>query len=497
MISQNHLKLIFCLLAASSNISYAAHFAWTPELKQAYLEATSLQLVAAQKSLAIAERKDPDNLMVLHVANYIDFFHVYIDEDEAAFDRLEKNRNIRLKKIEKEGDASSPWYKFLQADIRLQWALSRLKFEEFTTAFFEANKAFKLLTANVEEHPDFMPNYKDLGILHAMSGTIPDNYRWAVNWFSSVEGTLEQGRGELQKALDYAHANDFIYEDEIYIYYAYLQLHLENDSEAAWGLINEARLDPQKNPLHCFVVANIAMRTGRGNKAIQVLQKTPKGNQYHPFYYLDYLLGLAKLESLDLTAEEDFLRFVCNFRGKNFIKDAYQKLAWCRLLKGDLNGYHVYMGKCVSEGETIVGNDKSALKEAEEGFMPASELLRARLLFDGGYFNQAYAMLKAKNAEEYLSDRNRLEYNYRLARIEQALNKNVDALRLYDIVIDAGSDKPWYYACRAALEKGHIFEQQRQREQARKAFEKCLQIDPEDHATGLHQQAKAGLKRIE
>ncbi len=498
MFSQNHLKLTFLLLAAMVQPSFAAHFTWTPLLKKAYREATSLRLKEAENTLALANASDADNLMALHVANYIDFFRVYIDEDETEFKLLEKNKDARLKRIEKEGDPNSPWHKFLQADIRLQWALARLKFDQFTTAFFETNKAFKLLTANAQQHPDFMPNLKDLGILHAMTGTVPDNYRWALDWFTSLEGTLEQGRRELEEVIAYARqANEFIYEEEIYIYYAYLQLHLVNDSYAAWSLVNEAGLRPSENPLHCFVLANLAMRTGKGDKAIQILENAPKGPQFHPFYYLEYLLGLAKLQSLNLTAEGHFQTYVNNFKGFNFIKDAYQKIAWCRLLKSDLKGYAHYINLCRTRGKAIVGNDKSALNEAEEGSLPASELLKARLLFDGGHYQRAWEVLQGKNAEDYFSEKNRLEFRYRKARIAQAMNNFDEALNLYELVLQEGRNAPWYFACRAALEKGHIYEALNQKALAIHAFNECLSIDPTEHRTGLHQQAKAGIRRLQ
>lgn len=497
MISQNHLKLaVLFLVAAHPNLTLAGHYTWTPLLEKAYRQATSLRLKEAEKTLARVAASDPHNLIALHVANYLDFFRVYIDEDEEEFKQLEKNRDARLKRIEQEGNPRSPWHKFLLADIRLQWALARLKFEQFSTAFFETNKAFKLLTENVRTHPDFMPNYKDLGILHAMAGTVPDNYRWAMEWFTNLEGTLEQGRGELQKAINYAKTNDFIYEEEVNIYYAYLLLHLGNDAAAAWDFLNKAQLKPSENPLHCFVMANIAMRTGKGHKAIQLLEAAPSGPEFHPFWYLEYLLGLAKLQALDFNAEKHLLRYVNNFKGFNFVKDAYQKLAWCRLLKGDVVGYQQYMTLCRTKGKTLVDSDKSAWIEAEEGVMPVVELLKARLLFDGGYYDKALAVLQAKESNDFFSFKNRLEYLYRKARIVHALHRYEEALTLYDAVISEGKDAPWYFACRAALEKGHLYEAIKQKALAIKAFEQCLSMNPKEHKTGLHQQAKAGLLRM-
>ncbi len=486
---------LFLLLLTFPALSQK-RFEWTPALKDAYEKAISLRFSEAEKSLANIRTKDPDNLMILHVENYLDFFRVYINEDEAEFKKLEKNKDARIGRIETEGDQNSPYYLFLQADIRLQWALARLKFEQYSTAFFETNKSFKLLTRNVEKFPDFMPNKKNLGILHAMVGTIPDNYKWAVSWLSSMEGTIDEGKSELEEVIEYARKNDFIYEQEIYVYYTYLLLHLDNDMEAAWKVINTANLKPSKSPMDCFIMANVAMRTDRGDEAIAFLENRPKGAQFHPFYYLDYMLGLTKLQRLDDDADKYLLRFVNNFKGRNFIKDAYQKLAWHSLVHGDRSDFTKYMELCKSKGYKVVGSDRSADAEARSGEVPVLDLLKARILFDGGRFQQAFDLLKDRKASDYLAQRNQLEFTYRMGRITHKMKKYGEAISYYQKTIDAGKNSTYYYACRAALEKGHVLEAQKKYAGARDAYKLCLSLSPDDHKAGLHQQAKAGLRRL-
>jgi len=293
---------------------HLSHYTWTKDLKEAYRAAISLRFIQSEEVLKKVKKEDPENLLILHVENYLDFFRVYINEDYREFQKLERNKDRRLKEIERHGEDESPWHLYLQADIRLQWALARLKFEEYGTSFLETNKAFKLLTENAKKYPDFMPNKKDLGILHAMVGTIPDNYKWAVQAFSSLDGTIEQGREELEEVIAHAQENDdFVYEKEIYVYYAYLMLHLGNDTEEAWRIINTAGLDAQSDPMSCFILANVAMRTDRGDEAIRLLENRPKGEEYHPFFYLDYMTGLVKLQRLDSDAGEHLLRFCGKF----------------------------------------------------------------------------------------------------------------------------------------------------------------------------------------
>ena len=478
------------------NLCGQKHFTWTPALKTAYKQAISLRFTAAEKSLSNIEKSDPNNLMRLHVENYLDFFKVYIDEEKDIFEKLEKNKDERLEEIEENGDENSPYYLYLQADIRLQWALARLKFEEYATSFFETNKAFKLLTENVEKFPDFLPNKKNIGVLHAMVGTIPDNYKWAVSWFSSLEGTIEQGMGELEEVIAFARNNEFIYEEEIYVYYAYILLHLGNDSEEAWRIINTANLDTENDPMACFIKANVAFRTEHGDEAISMLANRPVGSEFHPFYYLDYMMGIAKLQRLDEDADTYLLQFTDNFKGRNFIKDAYQKLAWSNLIKGDILAYNSFMERCKSSGHSIVGSDQSAENEATKGEVPDIELLKARLLFDGGRYKQAHSILKAKPQADLQTKKHQLEYTYRMGRVLHKLGEFDNALYYYQKTIKKGVNEPWYFACRSALERGIIYEEIGQESFAKSAYEKCLDISPEDHKTGLHQQAKAGLKRL-
>jgi len=489
---------IFLLLLSLIPLSLQGmgdYFSWSPLARQAYEKAIQLRFVEAQSLTEKLKKEEPSNLIRLHIENYLDFFHVFIDENYAEFERLEKNKDLRLRQL-KNSPKDSPWHLYLQADIRLQWALARLKFEEYAKAFLEVNSAFKLLEKNTRLYPNFMPNKKDLGILHGMVGTIPDGYKWAVEWLSNMDGTIAQGRAELEEVIAYAEGNDFIFEEEAYVFYAYLLLHLDNRDEAAWKVIQESRLNPETNPMACFIQANIAMRTGRNDKAIDLLLHRPGGRTFHPFPYLDFMLGVAKLQRLDEDADIYLQKYLDQFEGRNFIKEAHQKIAWSKLITGDMAGYKAQMKLCEKEGYTVVESDKSAQQEADSPTPPHASLLQARLLFDGGYYEHALQIIESLTTSSLTSTRDILEHSYRSGRIYQALGEETLALQNYRVTIAKGAEEPWYFACRAALESGRIFEERAEIENARAAYRDCLSIKPEEHRAGLHQAAKAGLERL-
>lgn len=471
------------------------HF--TKELQRAYNRTLSLRILESKNILSnIIKSSGSDNILVYLIEDYNDFFTIFIREEYQLYTQKLKEKERRIQSIKK-GRPDTPYYLYAQADIRLHWALLALRFGEYYRAFTEVNKAFKLLNRNIEKYPDFMPNYKDIGILHAAVGTIPDNYRVGVELLTSMEGTIDQGKKEIQKVLKYARYHDFPFEAETKVLYAFLLLHLENESENAWDLINTNGLSPESNPLHCFVVANIAMRTGHNDEALNLLKNRPESRAFLPMPFLDFMLGLTKLRRLDTDAAPYFKSFLNHFKGRHYIKEAYQKLAWAALINGDENAYGKYMKACLTHGDKSAGGDKNAYKEAIESTPPNSTLLKARLLFDGGYYQKAIQLLEEYDLTDFNRQKEALEYTYRKGRILHGLKRYDDAIRAYQQTVVNGRDASWYFACNAALKMGEIYELRHQYSLSQKAYLLCLSISPDEYKTGLHQQAKAGLNRIE
>ncbi|MEM9918833.1 MAG: hypothetical protein AAF990_12100 [Bacteroidota bacterium] len=473
----------------------ASYFEFTPEARQAYRQAVELRFVEARSSLARLKQTQAENLIIYHIENYIDFFTIFLDENEEEFRSLEDNKDRRLAIIEK-GDRDSPYYLYTQAEIKLQWALSRLKFEEYVTAFMEVRSAYKMLIRNQRRFPDFVANKKSLGILHALVGTIPDSYRWGVKLLGGMDGSIGQGRKEIEEVLSYADRNEFIFEEETRVLYALLMLHLENQQEAAWEIVNSAKLNPEANPLAAFVLANVAMHSGRNQEAIRLLERSPKGRAYHPFPYLDYMLGLTKLYELDATAELHFKQYLKAFRGRNYIKESYQKLAWLYLIQGKEAEYRRYIKQCLTKGAAVIGGDKQALKEAESEEMPHPDLLRARLLFDGGNYRRAYDLLIQRQSSDFAAIRHQLEYTYRLGRISHRLGRSTEAINFYKQTLQNGRENKLYFACNAALQMGLVYESKSELVKARQAYQACLSMRPREYQNSLHQKAKAGLNRL-
>ncbi len=472
------------------------YFKWSPLARQAYHTVLELRFREGRHLCNRLRSEEPGNLIVHHIENYLDFLKIYIDERADEYARLKPNYNTRIAAIEA-GDEHSPWQRFLLADIRLQWALVKFKFEEYASAFLDINKAFKLLVTNDQLFPNFAPTKKDLAILHAAVGTVPEGFQWAVEWLTNMEGSYAQGKNELEQVVRYSQQNpDFIYAQEVYVLYTYLLLHLGNDRRTAWAVIQRSNLKPKQHPLAAFVWANVAMRTGHNDEAIRILQQRPRGPQYYPFPYFEFMLGNALLHKLSPIADVHFKNYLATFQGRNFIKEAHQKLAWHYLIHGPRHLFDYHMQRILAEGQKQADTDLSAWRAAKAGEVPWVPLLKARLLFDGGYYQRALDLLLDMDPKAMPTHRDHIEYLYRMGRVYQELGLHDEALYYFRRTIAQGRDAPWYFACRAALEMGHIYEQMGDAPRARAHFELCLSIRPQEHRLGLYQHAKAGLNRL-
>lgn len=487
--------LYFLLLCVLNTIaSFANHFDYSTLAQQAYRKATALHLKEARSIVEQLKQKEPRNLIVHHLDNYIDCLSILTTEDKTAFENLKARKKDRLAKVEN-GDDKSPYYLFVQADIRLQWALIRLKFGEHFGAFMDVSKAFKLLKKNEKLFPEFMPNKKDLALMRTLAGTIPDSYKWGVKLISGIEGDIVQGIEETEEVLKYAEKHEFLFEEETLLMYGLLLFHYAEQPQKAWQLL-KGRLKPSSNLLHCFILSHISMRIGENDFAIRLLENRPKGRHIHPFPFLEHMLGGAKLRKLDSNARQHFVNFLLEYKGRNLIKDTYRKLAWHALIFEDEKKYRFYMQACLHKGTADVGDDRSALNEAKQGTLPNKVLLESRLLFDGGYHQKALYKIKQLPITKISDIPIRLEYFYRLGRIQQGLKNYDQAFFNYNLTIQKGKNAPYFYACNAALQSAKIYEQLKAYDKAKERYELCLSISPQEYRVSLHTQAKAGLQRV-
>jgi hypothetical protein len=276
-----------------------------------------------------------------------------------------------------------------------------------------------------------------------------------------------------------------------------LQFYLLYQQEDVWNFINSRHFDVANNLLFCFVKTNIALNYRKAETAIQTIRYAQTLPEYAQMPAMDYELGAALLYKTDTNAAFYLLRFLRNNIGQLFTKDALQKLAYFYYgIKPDMAKADYYRRQIPNQGNKLVDADKQASAFFFTNKWPNKTLLQAALLIDGGYYHQALACIGFLKEADFHSLPDKLEYNFRLGRIYEELHDDNQSLHYYQAAVDWGQNRSEYFAARAALQMGFIYERHGQNREAINRFKTCLSMRKHDFQLSIDQQAKAGINRL-
>jgi tetratricopeptide (TPR) repeat protein len=477
----------------------AGVFKFDDTLDSIFHDILTLKLRSVIPRITKEKREHPYNLISYYLEDYIEFFHAFIDgKPKDIYGKYMERKEKRLEWLQQGGEGD-PYTLYVQADIHLRWGMIYAYYQDNMEAFKSIKKASVLLEKNTKKFPNFLPNRRANGILHTMVGAIPGKYQWGAT-LAGLKGDVARGLTELEGVINYGKKySAFEFNEEVQIIYGMLLLYMGNNDMHAWGVINTALLDYNQNPMAAYILANRSIKIGKSKNAILILDKYPRGEEYHYFPYLDIMTGMCKLYRLDYKAETDFNNFLSKYRGVNGIKEAYHRLAWISLLKGDQSKYKYYMTLVEKKGEHNTSQDRTAMNEmegAKENVIPNIYLLKARLLSDGGYYEKAYHEMESCKPKTLKTEEEKVEYCYRKGRIFQKMRKNDEALINYGETIKLGTKKPYYFACNAALQAGIIWQSRGDKDKAKSFYEKCLKEKPDQYKASLHTKARVKLAEL-
>ncbi|MES2829132.1 MAG: tetratricopeptide repeat protein [Bacteroidota bacterium] len=472
-----------------------ANFDFNANCLKAYDNIFSLKLGAARQLIAAEKRANPQNGIIPLLENYVDYFYLLTSDNKQDFERLEERKSERLNVLADQNE-DSPYYLYSQAEINLQWALIRGRYGEYFTAAREIKKANGLLQENAKKFPGFHMNNKGLGLINAFLGNLPDGVLKSTLATLGIRGNLQHGISMLDKLVENLPQSKFEpFYEEVVFYYVFVLNDIAHSPSAYSKTMKYTARITSTSLLKSYLQALVCMKSAHNDDAITILTIRPGGSAYQSFPYLDFLLGCAKLNKMDYSAGQEFSKFLQTNKGVNYIKDANLHLAWAALLKDDAIAYNGFIGKVKSSGYTYQEKDKQALTEANDIY-PNKFLLKARLLFDGGYYVKALDILSKQDDLSFTAGRDRTEYYYRLGRILDETGRGNEALTMFQNAVNHGKNLKYYFAANAALQAGKICERQKNNAKAKAFFTTAVQMKNHDYESSIETQAKAGLNRI-
>jgi len=469
------------------------HFDFSTGCRQAYQEIIQLRLDEGSKLLAVEKKRDPDNLIPVFLDNYIDFFQLFFNEDAVDYQAW-KGRLDRRIEMMGEGPESSPFRLFTRSVIHFQWAAIKIKFGYNWGAGWEFRRSFLESQECLKKFPSFSPATMLGGAMKVVAGTIPDGYKW-LSSLLGIRGSIKDGMEELDRFLHVDDGWSGLYRDEATFYDLYLQFYMLNKHEQVFSYIRGHNLDVRNNYLYAYLYANLCVNDQQSAHAEQIIEGRSHAAGYLDMPVWDLEMGYASLNHLESGTPVYLERFLRRFKGRFYVKDALEKLSWYYYLKGNQPGADSLRRLVLQRGTAESDADRQALKEARTGKWPDKTLLQSRLLSDGGYFEEALQTLQGVSTSSFSRPEEKCELAYRLGRIYDGLGRKDDAVAAYLTTIKTGEHFPEYYAARAALQAGYIYEGRGDCDRAVGYFQKCLSLKDHDYKNSLDQRAKAGIAR--
>ena len=468
---------------------------WTEEAKGAYALVSTFRIDEGLSIIRLQSITYPNNDIWPYLEDYATFLQLFLQEDLRNIPAYMESSNARLEKLTLLPE-TNPMSLMTQAQINLHHCALHLQQSQFLSAAADINKAFKLLKKNQKLYPGDLANLRLYASLKVAFGAIPDQYRWLVSTVTTLSGSIEEGLKELHHILNISNRESNVYYDETILFTAIAEGRLNNKPGAGLQLLNSHYGKTALSGPVQYVTANLMIEIGNNDGAIQVLEQPSivPGAVRIPF--MDFMLGECKLFRGDADADTYFKNFLVFHKGKHYIKEAHQKLAWHCLLNDDRPGYFNHMQQILIKGVSTTDEDQQALLEAESHDTPHPVLLRARLYYDGGYYDQALTLLTQTLYDGLAQHGHRLEFLYRKGRVLQAKKEKAEALHYYSLTIASGQFQPYYYACSAALQSGVIHEGLGSHSAAARFYYMCLEMEPATYASSLHQKARMGLNRV-
>ncbi|HEX4849944.1 MAG TPA: hypothetical protein VFV08_04010 [Puia sp.] len=488
------MKQFLLLLLAFPLHSYSQKkFDFNSNCQSAYNDIIHLKLTTGQSLIDKEKKSNPENLIPYFLENYIDFFILFFNEDPAEYKTRKDNEERRIQ-LMKEGPAGSPYYLFTRSIIYFQWAAVHIKFSNYWLSAWDFHRSYMLGNHAEAEFPAFTPAKMLDGSMQVAAGTIPGGYKWLSNLLG-IHGSIREGMKELEDFINQTDPDATLFHNEAIFYFLYLKFYIQNEREGVFSFIQRQQLDTRNNLLFAYLATNLAINSQQAALAEKIISEKNNSPEYFTSVVWDLEMGYAKMDHLDPEGAAYLQKFIEEFKGRFYVKDALQKLSWFYFLNGEMGKANEYRQLILKKGSLDTEADKQAYNEAKSGKWPNPLLLKARMLNDGGYFMEALQLLDGKSSSDFNLPEEKVEFAYRLGRIYDDLGRKDEALAAYLTTIKIGQQRKEYYAARAALQIGYIYEKKMEKQTAISYFQKVLDLKDHEYKNALDQKAKAGIAR--
>lgn len=482
---------IACLFLFWLTPSLASDPIWkfSPELQKAYQSVLNLETDQAYSELAALGSKT-NAYHKMYVESFCETLDVLISEDEIKFQKIENNFKARFKYLDSQKESAETL--FLKAELNLQRGFNFLNLGQELNAVWAIRTAYSQTEDCQKKFPDFIPIKKTSGVIQVMIGSVPDKYSWFMSLLG-MKGSVSKGQQQLQELRQSVSSLNI---EATILYFTIKGLINQQHEEATHGMLKVLEEQPY-NRLTLFLAVNMLMKNSQSEKALALIKTLDEHPQGLAMYYIDYLRGEILLQKGEYnSAINSYTMFINHYKSVNFKKDSYYKIALCYWLLNKQEEARKNFELAKKTGKEVAEPDRYATAQLKEDIFPNSKLLKVRLYTDGGYYEDAAKVLQSIDPVKLQTEKEKVEYNYRKARLADKMGDTFTAKLYYSRTVTLSGTQPWYFAPNAALQLGYIYKINNDIPAAKKYFELALSYKSHAYKNSIDSKAKSALDRL-
>jgi tetratricopeptide (TPR) repeat protein len=456
-------------------------------------EALDLRIKDARLLIAEEKINHPHNGFAIYLEHYSKCIELIATEDIRVYEDIRDHYESRMEQMD-DMDDGTPYNSWLQAEMLFQTGLAQVKFGTRINGVYKMLSSYERIKDHRKKYPQFWQNQKLTGIYNIILENIPPFLRWAADIFGFT-GDAVLGLYQMEDYAIKAKGTPGLAEESVLM--GNLGFLLARQEKEAFEFM--ASQDPEllKVTLAKYLYSNAASFVYRNDLTLKMLADIHQKDLQVNFYALPYATGRCKLNHLELDAKDYLHKFLDDYSVQDYKKAACNRLSLCYLLEGNMQKYEEYRAKVLTVGQALRDRDNEAILESSEALVPHIGLLKARLLCDGGYFEDAMGIMKSINTVQFTEVAYRLEYHYRMGRILQLSGQPEKAIRELVKSYNDGKSSPYTFATRSALYLGKIYEDRSEFDSATQWYEKCIEVYSSVHTTeGVRDEAEKAIKRL-
>ena len=484
--------LLVLLIIFSLSQKGIANYDVNENCKNAWMLLMDLRIKEAKQTLEREIQLNPHNYYAYYLDQTCDAYALFInsnDEDYAAFVENYEKRRRRMDDI----DMDSPYYLACLSEMQLQVGVFNIIKGEHLSGLRKAYSSYRNTYKNLEKHPGFKQSLKLDGFFNVAISNIPPFVKWAAEFFG-VSADPDYGFKVLYENYEsQKNIRGIAAESALYII---LTTKINKTPELIYDFTKSLDSSVSNTFIHKYFKANVAYRTGRNDEALATLQNIDTKEYAYADIVYSYLMGKILLRKLDDNAGYYLSGYLTKLEKQEYVKEMNYNLAIFYLINDNRLKFLHYSEIVRNEGKDLNERDGEALYDASLDYFPDVDLVEARLLLDGGYFDKfevAISSFEAKNSELLAYE---LECFFLKARFNAENGNSKLAITQFKKVIELGEDKDYCFASEAALQLGNIYKEMSKTSLAKEYYDKSIKLYKSDYYEYIEDKAVKGLRSL-